>query len=56
MVCMVFLQKAQFSANSAGPSAPVICGTNTGYHMILEVFSCHNVDQHQTSFNVITGQ
>ena len=33
-----FLQKAQFSANSAGPSAPVICGTNTGYHMILEVF------------------
>jgi len=29
-------QKAQFSANSAGPSAPVICGTNTGYHMILE--------------------
>ena len=30
-------QKAQFSSNSAGPSAPVICGTNTGYHMILEV-------------------
>ena len=49
-VFSVFLQKAQFSANSAGPSAPVICGTNTGYHMILEVAPCHNADhqsQHQ---------
>lgn len=32
-------QQAQFSANSAGPSPPVICGTNTGYHMILEARS-----------------
>lgn len=29
-------QNAQFSANSDGPAPPVICGTNTGYHMILE--------------------
>jgi len=29
-------QTAQFSANSEGPSPPVICGTNTGYHMIIE--------------------
>ena len=51
-----FLQKAQFSANSAGPSAPVICGTNTGYHMILEVGSFQNLEQlqHESSFNVIT--
>lgn len=27
---------AQFSASSDGPAAPIICGTNTGYHMILE--------------------
>lgn len=27
---------AQFSASSDGPAAPVICGTNTGQHMILE--------------------
>ena len=32
-------QQAQFTANSAGPSPPVICGTNTGYHMILEARS-----------------
>ena len=48
-----FLQKAQFSANSAGPSAPVICGTNTGYHMILEVGSSQNLE---SSFNVITNK
>jgi len=29
-------QAAQFSANSAGLAAPVICGTNSGYHMLLE--------------------
>jgi len=29
-------QTAQFTANSDGPATPVICGTNTGYHMILE--------------------
>jgi len=29
-------QTAQFSASSAGTPAPTICGTNTGYHMILE--------------------
>ena len=29
-------EEAQFSASSAGPAAPVLCGTNTGYHMILE--------------------
>jgi len=27
---------AQFSASSDGPAAPIICGTNTGYHMLLE--------------------
>ncbi|XP_023331656.1 uncharacterized protein LOC111703824 [Eurytemora carolleeae] len=27
---------AQFSATTDGGTAPVICGTNTGYHMILE--------------------
>jgi len=27
---------AQFTANSDGPTPPTICGTNTGYHMILE--------------------
>ena len=49
-----FLQKAQFSANSAGPSAPVICGTNTGYHMILEVGSSQNLDQlqHESSISM----
>ena len=26
---------AQFTATSNGVSTPVICGTNTGYHMIL---------------------
>ena len=31
-------QRATFTANSDGPSPPTICGTNTGYHMILEVF------------------
>ena len=29
-------QDAQFTATSNGPSVPIICGTNTGYHMILE--------------------
>ena len=29
-------QAAQFSADSDGPTPPVICGTNTGYHMIIE--------------------
>ena len=29
-------QTAFFSAQSDGPAPPVICGTNTGYHMILE--------------------
>ena len=29
-------QKAQFSASSDGPAPPVLCGTNTGYHMILQ--------------------
>jgi len=29
-------QRATFTANSDGPSPPTICGTNTGYHMILE--------------------
>jgi len=27
---------AQFSASSDGQAAPIICGTNTGYHMILD--------------------
>ena len=29
-------QRAQFLATSDGPNPPIICGTNTGYHMILE--------------------
>jgi len=29
-------QNAQFTANTDGPTPPMICGTNTGYHMILE--------------------
>ena len=28
--------EARFTAESDGPSPPVICGTNTGHHMILE--------------------
>jgi len=32
-------QDAEFSSNSAGPNPPVICGTNTGYHMLLEARS-----------------
>jgi len=28
--------RARFTAESEGPSPPVICGTNTGHHMILE--------------------
>ena len=28
--------QARFTAENEGPSPPVICGTNTGYHMILE--------------------
>ena len=28
-------QDAQFTANSDGPNPPTICGTNTGYHMII---------------------
>lgn len=37
-------QTAQFTANSAGPSPPVICGTNTGYHMIVEAReTCNNL-------------
>ena len=28
-------QDAQFTTNSDGPTPPIICGTNTGYHMIL---------------------
>lgn len=31
-------QRATFTATNEGPSPPTICGTNTGYHMILEVF------------------
>ena len=30
-------QRATFTATNEGPSPPTICGTNTGYHMILEV-------------------
>ena len=30
-------QNAQFTASSAGPASPTICGTNQAYHMILEV-------------------
>ena len=29
-------QMAQFTVNSDGPTPPTICGTNTGYHMILD--------------------
>merc|ERR1712050_415814 len=29
-------QDAQFVANTDGPTPPIICGTNTGYHMIVE--------------------
>ena len=29
-------QQAQFSATSDGPPPPIICGTNTGYHMIID--------------------
>jgi len=32
-------QKAQFSANSEGPTPPTICGTNTGYHMLINAKS-----------------
>ena len=28
--------QARFTAESEGPNPPVICGTNSGYHMILE--------------------
>ena len=35
-------QKATFTASSDGPSPPTICGTNTGYHMILEVSTYFN--------------
>lgn len=29
-------QQAQFTASSDGPPPPIICGTNTGYHMIID--------------------
>ena len=29
-------QKAQFTVSSDGPSAPTLCGTVTGQHMIVE--------------------
>ena len=29
-------QTAQFNVDSDGPTPPTICGTNTGYHMILD--------------------
>ena len=28
--------KARFTADSEGPTPPVICGTNSGHHMILQ--------------------
>ena len=28
-------QTSQFSASSDGVGAPILCGTNTGYHMIV---------------------
>ena len=36
-------QRAQFMASQDGPAAPTICGTNTGYHMILEAEDGCNV-------------
>ena len=36
-------QRAQFMASQDGPAAPTICGTNTGYHMILEAEDNCNV-------------
>jgi hypothetical protein len=44
-------QNAQFTASSAGPASPTICGTNQAYHMILEASD----DCNMLNFNWVTN-